>query len=36
MAYVDYLAGEPLIVTLALTGAIPGKETNPNLPGTTE
>jgi 3-keto-5-aminohexanoate cleavage enzyme len=34
MAYADYLAGEPVIVTAALTGGIHGKEANPNLPET--
>jgi 3-keto-5-aminohexanoate cleavage enzyme len=32
--YDDYLAGEPLIVTVALTGGVHGKEANPNLPET--
>ncbi|MFP8954738.1 3-keto-5-aminohexanoate cleavage protein [Natrialbaceae archaeon A-arb3/5] len=36
MSYDDYLAGEPLIVTAALTGGIHGKEANPNLPETPE
>ncbi len=34
MAYEDYLAGEPVIVTAALTGGVHGKEANPNLPET--
>ncbi|MFC4437049.1 MULTISPECIES: BKACE family enzyme [Natrialbaceae] len=34
MSYEDYLAGEPLIVTAALTGGVHGKEANPNLPET--
>jgi 3-keto-5-aminohexanoate cleavage enzyme len=36
MAYEDYLRGEPLIVTAALTGGVHGKEANPNLPETPE
>lgn len=32
MTYEDYLAGEPVIITAALTGGIHGKEANPNLP----
>ncbi|WP_394741559.1 BKACE family enzyme [Natronococcus roseus] len=36
MSYDDYLAGEPLIVTAALTGGVHGKEANPNLPETPE
>ncbi len=36
MTYADYLAGEPLIVTAALTGGVHGKEANPNLPETPE
>ncbi|ELY60179.1 hypothetical protein C491_02735 [Natronococcus amylolyticus DSM 10524] len=36
MSYDDYLAGDPLIVTAALTGGIHGKEANPNLPETPE
>ena len=36
MSYADYLAGEPVIVTAALTGGVHGKETNPNLPETPE
>lgn len=34
MSYEDYLAGEPLIITAALTGGVHGKEANPNLPET--
>ncbi|MDG5759965.1 3-keto-5-aminohexanoate cleavage protein [Natronococcus sp. A-GB1] len=36
MSYDDYLAGDPLIVTAALTGGVHGKEANPNLPETPE
>ncbi|MFU8867821.1 3-keto-5-aminohexanoate cleavage protein [Natronococcus sp.] len=36
MSYDDYLVGEPLIVTAALTGGVHGKEANPNLPETPE
>ncbi|MDG5817364.1 3-keto-5-aminohexanoate cleavage protein [Natronococcus sp. A-GB7] len=36
MSYDAYLAGEPLIVTAALTGGVHGKEANPNLPETPE
>lgn len=36
MSYEDYLAGDPLIVTAALTGGVHGKETSPNLPETPE
>lgn len=36
MTYDDYLAGEKLIVTAALTGGVHGKEANPNLPETPE
>ena len=36
MGYEDYLAGEPVIVTAALTGGVHGKEANPNLPETPE
>jgi 3-keto-5-aminohexanoate cleavage enzyme len=32
MTYDDYLAGDPVIVTAALTGGVHGKEANPNLP----
>lgn len=32
--YSDYLAGEPVIVTVALTGGVHGKEANPALPET--
>jgi 3-keto-5-aminohexanoate cleavage enzyme len=34
MSYEKYLAGEPVIVTAALTGGVHGKEANPNLPET--
>jgi 3-keto-5-aminohexanoate cleavage enzyme len=34
VSYEDYLAGDPLIVTAALTGGVHGKEANPNLPET--
>lgn len=34
MAYEDYLSGEPVIITAALTGGVHGKETNPNIPET--
>ncbi|WP_096389736.1 BKACE family enzyme [Halopenitus persicus] len=34
MSYEDYLAGDPLIITAALTGGVHGKEANPNLPET--
>ena len=34
MTYDDFLAGEPLLVTAALTGGVHGKEANPNLPET--
>ena len=36
MTYQNYLDGEPVIVTAALTGGIHGKEANPNLPETPE
>ena len=36
MSYEAYLAGEPLIITAALTGGVHGKEANPNLPETPE
>ncbi|WP_312910102.1 3-keto-5-aminohexanoate cleavage protein [Natronosalvus caseinilyticus] len=36
MSYAEYLVGEPLIVTAALTGGVHGKEANPNLPETPE
>ena len=36
MSYEDYLTGEPVIVTAALTGGVHGKESNPNLPETPE
>jgi len=32
MSYEAYLAGDPLIVTAALTGGVHGKETSPRLP----
>ncbi|MCU4802526.1 3-keto-5-aminohexanoate cleavage protein [Halobacteria archaeon HArc-gm2] len=34
MTYDDFLAGDPLIITAALTGGVHGKEANPNLPET--
>ncbi|WP_458206281.1 3-keto-5-aminohexanoate cleavage protein [Haladaptatus sp. NG-SE-30] len=34
MSYETYLAGEPVIVTAALTGGVHGKEANPNMPET--
>ena len=36
MTYEQYLSGEPLIITVALTGGVHGKEANPNLPETPE
>ena len=36
MTYDDYLEGEKVIVTAALTGGVQGKETVPNLPETPE
>jgi 3-keto-5-aminohexanoate cleavage enzyme len=36
VTYADYLAGDPVVVTAALTGGVHGKETNPNLPETPE
>jgi 3-keto-5-aminohexanoate cleavage enzyme len=36
VTYADYLAGEPVILTAALTGGVHGKEANPNLPETPE
>ena len=36
MSYEQYLAGEPLIITAALTGGVHGKETSQNLPETPE
>ena len=36
MSYEQYLAGEPLIITAALTGGVHGKETAANLPETPE
>ena len=34
MSYEEYLTGEPVIITAALTGGVHGKEANPNLPET--
>ena len=34
MTYDDYLSGDPVVVTVALTGGVHGKEANPNLPET--
>jgi 3-keto-5-aminohexanoate cleavage enzyme len=34
MTYDDYLAGDPVVVTAALTGGVHGKEATPNLPET--
>lgn len=36
MAYEDYLNNEKLILTVATTGGVHGKESNPNLPETPE
>ncbi|WP_265107986.1 3-keto-5-aminohexanoate cleavage protein [Halosolutus halophilus] len=36
MSYEDFLGGDPVIVTAALTGGVHGKEANPNLPETPE
>jgi len=36
MSYEKYLAGDPVIVTAALTGGVHGKEANPALPETPE
>ncbi len=36
MSYEEYLAGDPVIVTAALTGGVHGKEANPALPETPE
>ncbi|MEF8843628.1 MAG: 3-keto-5-aminohexanoate cleavage protein [Haloarculaceae archaeon] len=36
MSYGDYLAGDPVVVTVALTGGVHGKEANANLPETPE
>jgi 3-keto-5-aminohexanoate cleavage enzyme len=36
MTYADYLDGEPVVVTAAITGGVHGKEANPNLPETPE
>jgi 3-keto-5-aminohexanoate cleavage enzyme len=34
VTYDDYLSGDPVVVTVALTGGVHGKEANPNLPET--
>jgi 3-keto-5-aminohexanoate cleavage enzyme len=34
VSYEDYLAGDPVVVTVALTGGVHGKEANPNIPET--
>ena len=36
MSYDSFLAGDPVVVTAALTGGVHGKEANPNLPETPE
>lgn len=36
MGYSEYLAGEPLIITVAPTGGVHGKEAHPDLPETPE
>ncbi len=36
MTYQEYLAGEPVILTAALTGGVHGKEVNPAIPETPE
>ncbi|ELY84945.1 BKACE family enzyme [Natrialba taiwanensis] len=36
MSYDEFLAGEPVIITAALTGGVHGKETTPHLPETPE
>ena len=36
MSYEDYLAGEPVVVIVALTGGVHGKEATPDLPETPE
>ncbi|MFC6940897.1 3-keto-5-aminohexanoate cleavage protein [Salinirubellus sp. GCM10025818] len=36
MSYESYLAGDPVVVTVALTGGVHGKEANPNIPETPE
>jgi 3-keto-5-aminohexanoate cleavage enzyme len=36
VSYESFLAGNPLVVTAALTGGVHGKEANPNLPETPE
>ncbi|ADD05908.1 DUF849 family protein [Natrialba magadii ATCC 43099] len=36
MSYENYLAGDPVIITAALTGGVQGKEATPHLPETPE
>jgi 3-keto-5-aminohexanoate cleavage enzyme len=36
MSYDTYLAGEPVVITAAVTGGVHGKEANPNVPETPE
>lgn len=36
MSYDDYLAGDPVVITAALTGGVHGKEASPELPETPE
>jgi 3-keto-5-aminohexanoate cleavage enzyme len=36
MSYDDYLAGDPVVITAALTGGVHGKEASPHLPETPE
>ncbi|WP_010612564.1 3-keto-5-aminohexanoate cleavage protein, partial [Halococcus hamelinensis] len=36
MSYDSFLAGDPVIVTAALTGGVHGKEATPNLPESPE
>jgi 3-keto-5-aminohexanoate cleavage enzyme len=36
VTYEEFLAGDPVVVTAALTGGVHGKEANPNLPETPE
>ncbi|MCD2198927.1 3-keto-5-aminohexanoate cleavage protein [Halobacterium sp. KA-4] len=36
MSYESFLAGDPVVVTAALTGGVHGKEANPNVPETPE
>jgi 3-keto-5-aminohexanoate cleavage enzyme len=36
VSYESYLAGDPVVVTVALTGGVHGKEANPNIPETPE